>query len=183
MDEIVKKFLDEAKAKEQEALEEAARKKKEERDEFLVSLGLTKGTERKWQENIGSPYVLWDEEKKMYYYDAPVPVDVTDEEFEEIKKYAHFQNNDVPSSKEEDLPYDNGAERTLNTINKIMLTLAIVGGIVLFFIGGATGQYYLMIWSLVIILGYVIVWAFVKVYINISNNLHAINYKFDKSCA
>lgn len=180
MDEIVKKFLDEAKAKEQEALEEAARKKKEERDEFLVSLGLTKGTERKWQKNIGSPYVLWDAEKKMYYYDAPVPVDVTDEEFEEIKKYAHFQKNDVSSSKEEDLPYDNGAERTLNTINKIMLTLTIVGGIVLFFSGAAFGQYYLILWSLVVILGYVIVWAFVKVYINISNNLHAINYKLDK---
>ena len=75
---------------------------------------------------------------------------------------------------------DNGAERTLNTINKIMLTLAIIGGIIMFFVALAIEEYGLILWSLAIILGYVIVWAVVKVYINISNNLHAINNKLKK---
>lgn len=180
MDEIVKKFLDDAKAKENEAIELAAQKKKAERDEYLISLGLIKGKERKWRENIGHPYVNWDQEKQMYYYDAPIPVEVTEEEFSEIQKYAKYQKSEETNSAEEELPYDNGAERTLNTINKIMLTLAIVGGIIMFFVALAIEEYGLILWSLAIILGYVIVWAFVKVYINISNNLHAINNKLEK---
>lgn len=181
MDEIVKKILDEAKAKENEAIELANQKKKEERDKYLVSLGLIKeGKERKWSETFGQPYVFWDEEKKMYYYDAPVPVEVTEEEFAEIQKYAKFQNSEGTNSTEEDLPYDNGAERALNSINKIMLALAIVGGIVMFFFALGIDQKGLIIWALVSVLGYVIVWAFVKVYINISNNLHSINYKLEK---
>lgn len=180
MDKLVKNFLDEAKSKENEALEKAAQEKKETRDKFLVSLGLIKGTERKWQENIGHPYVNWDKEKQMYYYDTPIPVDVTDEEFAEIQKYAKYHKTEGQEAEEEALPYDNGAERTLNTINKIMLALSIIVGIVLFFVALAIGQYALIVWGLGILLGYVIVWAFVKVYINISNNLHEINNKLGK---
>lgn len=177
MEELVKRFLDEAKVKEKEVFEKEAQEKKEARDSFLVSLGLIKGTERKWQKNIGHPYVKWDQEKQMYYYDSPVPVDVNDEEFAEIQKYAKYHKSEEDTSEKAPLPYDNGAERTLNTINKIMLILAIIGGVVLFFTALGLEQYILMVWGLGVILGYVIIWAFVKVYINISNNLHEINYK------
>lgn len=180
MDELVKKFLDEAKAKENDAIQQAAQKEKEARDKFLVSLGLIKGTERIWSKTIGHPYVSWDQEREMYYYDAQVPVDVTDEEFAEIQKYAKYQKSEDVSDSEEELPYDNRAERTLNTINKIIFTLAVIGGIILFFVALVIEQYSLLIWSLISILGYLVIWAFVKVYINISNNLHAINYKLNK---
>ena len=180
MDELVKKFLDEAKVKENEAIEKAAQKNKEERDEFLVSLGLIKGTERKWRQNIGHPYVNWDAEKKMYYYDAPKAVEVTDEEFAEIQKYAKYHKTEESSTEEEELPYDNTAERTLNTINKIMLTLAIIGGVIVFFIALAEEEYGMLLWALVAVFGYLIVWAIVKVYINISNNLHSLNEKIKR---
>ena len=46
MHELVKKYLDEGKAKEQELLDEEALKKKEQRDRYLIRLGLISGTER-----------------------------------------------------------------------------------------------------------------------------------------
>ena len=80
MHELVKKYLDEGKAKEQELLDEEARKKKEERDKYLLSLGLVASTERRYNKTYEQPFVYWDKEKKMYFYDTEIPVEVTDEE-------------------------------------------------------------------------------------------------------
>lgn len=182
MNEQVKKFLEEAKANEQAAIELAAQKKKEERDEFLISLGLTSGTKRNYSDKPGFPYTNLEPETQKYYYDSPIPVEVTDEEFEEIKKYAQYQKKESVDAVQEQ-PYSNAAERTLSTINTIMLVLTVFGGLIWFFVSVSDSKEAGIIAglpALAIIFGYVIVWAVVKVYVNISDNLHEINHKLDK---
>ena len=92
MDEKVKQFLDEAKAKEQKATEEAIAKEKKEKNDFLVSLGLIKEKKREYSDTLAPGFSLWDPEAKKYYADVSIAVDVTEEEYEEIKKYAKLQN-------------------------------------------------------------------------------------------
>lgn len=126
------------------------------------------------------PYVLYDSEVKKYYYDSPTPVEVTDEEFEEIKKYAQLNKKVDETEVEEELPYNNAAEKTLSTINTIMLAIALLGGFIWFFVALSNAGFMAGIPALGVMLGYLIVWATVKVYVNISNNLHEINHKLDK---
>ena len=176
MHELVKKYLDEAKAKEQEMIEEEARKKKEQRDNYLIGLGLIAGMERRYNKERGNQYCMWDDEKKMYYYDAQIPVEVTDEEFEEIQKYEKFHNGKAVSSVEEKPDINNGAEATLSAINTIFFVLALIAGFTMFVAGmGDTAYRGLVKLSIILILGATISWAVVKVYVNISNNLHELN--------
>ena len=83
MDTKVKEFLEAAKSKEREAFEK-------ERDKHLISLGLIKEGEsiREYSDRYVYPFTLWDKEKQKYYYDKKVPINVTDDEYEEIKKYS-----------------------------------------------------------------------------------------------
>lgn len=181
MHELVKKYLDEGKAKEQEILDEEARKKKEERDNYLIRLGLTTGTERRYSKEYSGPYCSWDKEKEMYYYDAQVPVEVTDEEFEEIRKYEKFHNGEIPVSAEAKATLDNGAESTLSVINSVFYILAWIVAFTMFIVGLSDYGYRGLIkLSIILILGATITWAVVKVYINISNNLHELNAKIKK---
>lgn len=181
MHELVKKYLDDAKAKELLILDEEARKKKEKRDNYLIRLGLTTGTERRYSKDYSNPYYSWDKEKRMYYYDAQIPVEVTDEEFEEIKKYEKFHRGEVTTSVEQKPAINNGAESTLSMINTIFYVLSLIGAIIMFVMGMSIPDYkWMLLDALFLIFGATITWAVVKVYVNISNNLHELNAKADK---
>jgi len=177
MDEKVKNFLEEAKAKEQEAILLEKQKEKEKRDALLISLGLTQPDKnsRKYNNAPIKPYDKYDPGKKMYYYETEEAIEVTDEEFEEIKKYAKYFKNDMASA--EKMVSENAAESTLNTVNSLVLAIAIVMSIVLIIASIITKTYGLIAVGVGVFLTYLIVWAIVKVYINISNNLHQINSK------
>ena len=112
MDERVKNFLEEAKAKEQEVILLEKQKEKEKRDALLISLGLTRHDKngRKYNNAPIKPYDKYDPEKKMYYYETEEAVEVTDEEFEERKKYAKYFKNCTVSVEEN---VSNAAETTL----------------------------------------------------------------------
>ena len=177
MHELVKKYLDEGKAKEQELLDEEALKKKEQRDRYLIRLGLISGTERRYNKKYGDPYYTWDKKEKMYYYDAPIPVEVTDEELEEIQKYEKFQGESPSLPVEEKPTIKNGAEETLSAINSIFYVLAWIAAFIMFVLGMSKG-FYGLVWNAVQLVIYsTIAWAVVKVYVNISNNLHELNAK------
>ena len=188
MDELVKKYLDDAKAIEQEIEEDKARNKKEERDKFLISLGFVKGVERRYSDSYGDPYNSWDKEKKQYYYDAQIPVEVTDEEFEQLKKYQAFHDaetdatgrHQLPDVPNED-PFGNAAENTLGTVNSIVFVIAIIGSIFLFFATFVAERPALMLDAAILFLASLVTWSVVKVYINISYNLKEIRKNTDKS--
>lgn len=167
MDAKVKEFLETAKAKEREAFEKK-------RDEHLISLGLVNEGEsvREYADNYNYVFNKWDEETKKYYREKLVAISVTDEEYEEIKKYSA---TDVVEEEE----LENGAEKFLAVINGISLAIGIIAAIVLIFV--ALDSYrnggYFFLASVVILLMSLVSWAIVKVVLNISNNLHKINSK------
>lgn len=179
MHELVKKYLDEGMAKEQAILDEEVRMKKEERDKYLLSLGLVAGKERRYNKTYEMPYTSWDKEKEMYYYDAEIPVEVTDEELAEIKKYEKFHKGEVKASTDEEKSaINNGAESTLSAINSVFYVLSWIAAFIMFVFGLGEPSYRgLILDALFLILGATITWAAVKVYVNISNNLHELNAK------
>lgn len=80
----VKEFID--KMKEAERVENERKK-----EELLLSLGLCETTiKRRYSDNWGYGFEQYDTEKGVYYSDeeTTVPIEITDEEYREILKYA-----------------------------------------------------------------------------------------------
>ena len=186
MDELVKKYLDEAKAIEKEIQDRKEQKEKERRDKYLISLGLIKGYERRYSDKNYYPYLKRDKETKQYYYDAPIPVEVTDEELEELKKYKAL--HDAPTNEkgqhyipitDEKPKTNNSAEESLGIINYFVLVLGIIFGVILILMSSEYGSGTIR-YGFFIIFVALVTWAMVKVYINISNNLHELNAKIKK---
>ena len=166
MNEKAQKFIDEAKA--------AQRAKFElERDELLVELGLVEEDRVYSEDAFKHRHFQYDVDKRMWYYVEPISV--TDEEFEEIKKW-NKSTESTESTKEHLI--DNGAEKFLGVCNTIFLVICIIATIVLLITAMSVyeGGVYLVI-GLALLFISLIFWASVKVVLNISNNLHRINSK------
>ena len=173
MDDLVKEYLDKAKAS-------VAAEETKSRNKHLISLGLYH-TERVYGP-YGGKFLLYDKEQKRHYYEKKIPVEVTDEEYSEICKYA--SRNKV----EEDIPEEpkvkevsNSAERILGGFNTFLLCVNILMAIVVLIGVIATGEMMsvsmAVLVAVLIVAGAILVWATVKVCLNISNNLHEINAK------
>lgn len=146
-----------------------------ERDELLISLGLfdEEKTSREYSDDRVYPFVNWDNETGKYYYDKKVPLAVTDEEYLEIKRIAKTKEG------EEEIYINNSAERTLNGFNIAMLIICLVGAFFLFIMScnAYRGEGTYIAGAIVLVLLGLYNWAIMKVFINISNNLHQINKK------
>lgn len=166
MEPVVKEFIEKAQTKEREKFER-------ERDKLLISLNLISETVREYSTNYSYLYSEYDTDKKAYYHEKKVPLTVTDEEFEIIKKYAEA------NSEPEDIELNNGAEKFLGVINCILLAISIIAFVVLLFVAIDTysGGGYYFLGGLVLLLLSLISFASIKVILNISNNLHRINSK------
>ena len=176
----VKEYLDAAKAAERKKFEEK-------RDSILISLGLVDPdkTKREYSDLDYYTYAYpeWDPEKRKHYRIVHEPVEVTDEEFEEIMKYA------PKVSKKEvlnDIKYtprfvevENGAEKFLAVVNNIALAIGIIAAVFLLFIALNSNKIagYFVLSALGVLLVSFVSWAVVKVVLNVSNNLHEINAK------
>lgn len=161
MNEQVRAFLDKAK------------------NDKLISMGLIKEIKKEF-----GPYSLkyskYDKETKGYYCDVPVAIDITDEEFEKLCKYAEMKPSPVDGKEDVeagDVVMRNGAEKTLSAYNSVTLSInlliAFVAIIAAFVIGLSEG-YILIGAAILILIGAVLSWAVLKVFLNISNNLHEI---------
>lgn len=122
----VQEFINKKKSELQE-------KKIKQRNEHLISLGLV--DESKSVEGVvyfdvwdGSKDVKWDEEKQKYSKRTyiPAPIEVTDEEYDEILKYAPIDKKDEVK-KEVETTWANA----IKVIANILLVLNIIGGIIL----------------------------------------------------
>lgn len=162
----------------------------QERDKLLVSLGLIDHYEKSYGP-YGHPYVNFDKDTKLYYYDRPIPVAVTDEEFAEILKLAEINKRSKPmASDNEDnkekkrralREINNGAENTLKVFNIVFLIIGILAAVIVLISGLHHWSRDVKFMSAFISIGIVLVflfnWAVMKTFINISNNLHEINAK------
>ena len=166
----VQQFIDEAKAKERAEFEK-------QRDAHLIKLGLVdeeKSTieySKSYSEALG--FVKYDAEKDMYYKGVFVPVEVTDEEYEQIKRYTAPKVQTVADSDDE----ANSAEVFLANVNNIVRVIVIVSSILLAIFALIEGSWMLFLVGVLVLLGGLITTAAVKVLLNISNNLHEINAK------
>lgn len=170
MNEKVKNFIDAEKSKERAFFEK-------ERDELLISLGLVNESEtiREYSDVYSYIYNKWDENVRKYYHEKLIPIKITDEEYEEIKKYSTMKSTEEIGLNE--------AEKTLNIINIIFLTINITIAIILVCVAinvissyKSGGGYYFLI-SIILLLMTLFSWAYTKVVINISNNINKINNK------
>ncbi|MBQ5888435.1 MAG: hypothetical protein IIW77_04085 [Bacteroidaceae bacterium] len=119
----VEKFLSEMK-------ESKANEAKRRRDEHLISLGLVDESKRiesrKYSKHWTERYNHYDREKNMYYYETEEnsPLDITDEEYEEILKYA-------PLDSEKTVIEYNETKSLWAGVIKIMAYVYLIGGILL----------------------------------------------------
>lgn len=113
--------------------DELKKKELEQKNAHLISLGLI--DESKSRNGIvyldgwdGTQECKWDAEKQQYYKGAKVssPIDVTDEEYQEILKYAPI-NGGTKTPKESETTWANA----IKIIANILLALNIIGGIIL----------------------------------------------------
>lgn len=170
MDPKVKQFLDEAKAKERAEFEK-------QRDAHLIKLGLVdeeKSTvEYSESYSLEMGFVNYDSQKDKYYKGTVVPVEVTDEEYEQIKRYTAPKVKAVADSND----VANSAEVFLGVVNNIVRVVVVVSSIALAIFALSEELWIFFILGVVVLLGGLIVTATTKVLLNISNNLHEINAK------
>lgn len=161
----VKQFLEEAKAKERAEFEK-------QRDAHLIKLGLV--DEDKSTIEYSDCYTpaygfeKYDRELNKYYKRVPAPIEVTDEEYELIKRY---------SATKPTVTQNNDAEIFLDKVNSFVAIVSIVTSIVLAALALKDGSWVLFLGVVVIAIVSLISSAAVKVLLNISNNLHDINSK------
>lgn len=167
MDPKVKEFIEAAKVKERTRFEK-------ERDAHLISLGLIKERLKEYSEAYNpSKYPSYDSSMGKYYRETIIPIDVTDEEYEEIRKITKI----VPS-KESDIEIKKGvAESFLGTINGISLAIGIIATLVLIIVSIVEGEGWLFLIALVVFFLSVTSWSIPKIILNISNNIREINSK------
>lgn len=162
----VQEFIENAKKAQTEAEEMEMQKQQVERDEYLISLGLY--TEEKVEG-------IMDSFGNKYYDTVKTAISVTDEEFDEIKKYAPKEK---VSPIQATCELNNGAEQLLNVLNTIGLIIACIVAIILITNGiSSYNQDYLIVVGVVFAMISVISFSCMKVVLNISNNLHKINSK------
>lgn len=152
--------------------------KKKERDEHLISLGLTdkKKSERKYYD-YHFPDTEWDPEKKMFFILIDGAITVTDKEYSEICKYFPPTKKEVPS-------VPTVAEKTLNVIAIIIMIFGIIGSLTSLFTIGLDQYDDITFTGLIISLGILLTslttWSLLKVIIEIASNVRETKHKTEE---
>lgn len=122
-------------AKVQEFINKMKEEEKRIRDEKLISLGLTdenKKTIIREYLNYNRYDAKYDETKKQHYIEKEVeyPVEVTENEYQEILKYSSFIKNETTEIKDISTTWAS----TIKVIANILLVLNIIGGLILWIV-------------------------------------------------
>ena len=167
MGQSAQEFISVAKAKAREDYEKK-------RDAHLIRLGLVDKEKKSIQYSRyqTAEYTTWDPEKQMYFGTVCSPIEVTDEEYEEIKRLTEDKSKET-------LDMSNGAESFLNVILIISLIIGIIAALGLFITGSIQyrGGGIYMLGGAAMLITSLVNFAVGKVVLNISNNLHSINAK------
>lgn len=115
--------------------EELKEKELKQKEEYLISIGLIdKYTERiayldEWD---GTEYCIWDNEKQMYCKkeQIPVPIQVTDEEYQELLKYAPIHKDANNNKGEDNVEKVTKYSKTIKTISDILFVVNLIVGII-----------------------------------------------------
>lgn len=125
-------------AKVQEFINKMKEEEKKQRDDKLISLGLTdenKKTVIREYLNYKRYDAKYDETKKQHYIEKEVesPIEVTEDEYQEILKYSSFIKNETTETTEiKDISTTWAS--TIKVIANILLVLNIIGGFILWIV-------------------------------------------------
>lgn len=125
-------------AKVQEFIDKMKKEEKKQRDAKLISLGLideTKSTLKREYYNYFHVDFKYDKDKNLYYKEVGsyAPIDVTDEEYQEILKYS--PNIDAESKADKKV-IETGWANGIKTIAILLFIVNIIGGIITIASGG-----------------------------------------------
>lgn len=175
MNEQIEKWIENRKSEQRKEFEQK-------RDEHLVNIGLTdeSKTIRKYYDYFieGMQY---DEDKGRYYKDSNGPIDVSDEEYAEICKYAPFKEFKQVQMK----GLNNGVEGFLNIMAYITLSVGVIAFIVLLASSIDTIRYYTEFsfltfgYGVCVLISSLVVFAVLRVFRNISLTLKSIDSNFN----
>ena len=122
-------------AKVQEFINKMKEEEKRQRDEKLISLGLTdenKKTVIREYLKYNRYDAKYDETKKQHYIEKEInyPIEVTEDEYQEILKYSSFIKNETIEVKETSTTWADA----IKVIAIILLVLNIIGGFILWLV-------------------------------------------------
>ncbi len=113
--------------------EKQKKKEQEIKNEVLIHLGLIdqEKSQREYFPYWVNDKCKWDEEVGKYYIDKNVPLDVSDEEYEEILKYAEidFEIEEIEKKRKKSTPWGNA----IKTVAYIVLFVGIISNLILIF--------------------------------------------------
>lgn len=126
-------------AKVQEFINKMKEEEKKQRDDKLISLGLTdenKKTVIREYLNYKRYDAKYDETKKQHYIEKEVesPIEVTEDEYQEILKYSSFIKNETTNETTEIKDISTTWASTIKVIANILLVLNIIGGFILWIV-------------------------------------------------
>ena len=124
--EFIDKMIEKLKAEELKQKED----KLKQREEHLISLGLYEfKNDREYNDYKTIIFTQWDEEKKKYYIEIEkkVALKITDEEYQEILKYAPI----IEEKKEVKKEFQTTWANAINITATIFLVLNIIGAFIL----------------------------------------------------
>lgn len=172
----VKRFIENAKKLKRATFEQ-------ERDEHLKYLGLIR-TQREFSDYQSSTFPYYDKDAQKYYRDYYVAVEVTDEEYEEIKRLAPPLPEKVNETTRKTTENANKtksskgvAETYLGVINGVSFAIGIIATLVLIIVSIVEGEGWLSLIALVVFFLSVTSWSIPRIILNISNNIREINSK------
>lgn len=118
----VQEFIEAMKEKQKE-------KERESKNEILISLGLVdkKNSHREYYPYRVNEKCKWDEEVEKYYIDKHTPLEVSDEEYKEILKYAQIEGEEEKPKK------STNWGKSIETIVWIILIIGIIFNLFLMF--------------------------------------------------
>ncbi len=122
----VQEFIEAMKEKQKE-------KERESKNEILISLGLVdkKNSHREYYPYRVNEKCKWDEEVEKYYIDKHTPLEVSDEEYKEILKYAQIEGEGEGEGEEEKPKKSTNWGKSIETIVWIILIVGIIANIIL----------------------------------------------------
>lgn len=165
----------------EELLAKGKAEKLRRRNAHLIKLGLvdmSKGSHREYAKDWdGRPGWTYDKEKELYYRDSsegePIPVGVTDEEYEEIcKLFPEEEDGRATDSK--------APEKTLKDIASVLLAigiLAFAACLIIAFIGDTPGLF--IMYGLIVLAAAVVNWAIMRCFADMSSTLKDIKSKIN----
>lgn len=175
MNEQVKQLIEKKIAEQENAKLALEQSKKARRTQHLIALGLHSAEkETVWTNLRVSQSQYYDPGKNMFYSYDYKPIELTDEEYDELCKF--YPENEV-SSQNEDADKKTATESTLKTVAAIVLGLGIAFCLILVIVSFVLDMNIVALLAIPFLLSILSTWALYRCITHMSYTLRQIDHK------